>query len=408
MKKAICILLAAILLTGTVSGCAVKEENPPETTEKVPALSVEQAVLFEKPYATVSAQAITQTGTQYKLELTVNNTGTERLEVRVGDAAVNGLNVPAECSGYFPTRVTGTVDITLDCSTAFLWGMDKLETMTFTLCLETQYSYDAVPVTVRVFQEGSCGSLNMDGTTVLEQDGVTVQYKIVDDWPVYLLVNNTDSELNIYTDDLTINGISEYYPGSIKNWVKPGQTIVTGPNRVSQGYIPTAETMEIAFKIRVRFPKSDTQIISDRITHVAPFTIDNWGLSEELITAFDNGKVQIYLVTSQSAHEKAADLCIWIRNNSDEELVVEVPALSIDGRKIPVYETDKIKDQYYFRKHTVKPHTQVINTLTYGECGTPEMYGGIREVYLPISLFLGDEPQTVDVYDPMIQFPKAD
>ena len=250
--------------------------------------------------------------------------------------------------------------------------------------------------------------MNMDGTTVLEQDGVTVQYKIVDDWPVYLLVNNTDSELNIYTDDLTINGISEYYPGSIKNWVKPGQTIVTGPNRVSQSYIPTAETMEIAFKIRVRFPKSDTQIISDRITHVAPFTIDNWGLSEELITAFDNGKVQIYLVTNQSAYEKAADLCIWIRNNSDEELVVEVPALSIDGRKIPVYESDKIQDQYYFRKHTVKPHTQVINTLTYGECGTPEMYGGIREVYLPISLFLGDEPQTVDVYDPMIQFPKAD
>lgn len=408
MKKAICILLAAILLTGTVSGCAVKEENPPETTEKVPALSVEQAVLFEKPYATVSAQAITQTDTQYKLELTVSNTGTEELEVRVGDAAVNGLNVPAECSGYFPARGTGTVDVTMDCSTAFLWGMDKLETVTFTLCLETQYSYDAVPVTVRVFQEGSCGSLNMDGTTVLEQDGVTVQYKIVDDWPVYLLVNNTDSELNIYTDDLTINGISEYYPGSIKNWVKPGQTIVTGPNRVTESYIPTAETMEIAFRIRVRFPKSDTQIISDRITHAAPFTINNWGLSEELITAFDNGKVQIYLVTNQSAHEKAADLCIWIRNNSDEELVIEVPALSIDGRKIPVYETDKIKDQYYFRKHTVKPHTQVINTLTHGECGTPEMYGGIREVYLPMSIFLGDEPQTVDVYDPMIQFPKAD
>ena len=130
MKKAICILLAAILLTGTVSGCAVKEENPPETTEKVPALSVEQAVLFEKPYATVSAQAITQTGTQYKLELTVSNTGTEELEVRVGDAAVNGLNVPAECSGYFPARGTGTVDVTMDCSTAFLWGMDKLETVT--------------------------------------------------------------------------------------------------------------------------------------------------------------------------------------------------------------------------------------------------------------------------------------
>ena len=408
MKKAIWILLAAILLTGTVSGCAVKEENPPETTDKVPALSVEQAVLLEKPYATVSAQAITQTDTQYKLELTVNNTGTERLEVSVKDVAVNGLNVPAECSGYFPTRVTGTVDITMDCSTAFLWGMDKLETVTFTLCLETQYSYDAEPVTVRVFQEGSCGSLNMDGTTVLEQDGVTVQYKIVDDWPVYLLVNNTDSELNIYTDDLTINGISEYYPGSIKNWVKPGQTIVTGPNRVTESYIPTAETMEIAFRIRVRFPESDTQIISDRITHVAPFTINNLGLSEELITAFDNGKVQIYLVTNQSAHEKAADLCIWIRNNSDEELVIEVPALSIDGRKIPVYETDKIKDQYYFRKHTVKPHTQVINALTSGECGTPEMYGGIREVYLPMSIFLGDEPQTVDVYDPMIQFPKAD
>ena len=118
--------------------------------------------------------------------------------------------------------------------------------------------------------------------------------------------------------------------------------------------------------------------------------------------------MQIYLVTNQSAHEKAADLCIWIRNNSDEELVIEVPALSIDGRKIPVYETDKIKDQYYFRKHTVKPHTQVINALTSGECGTPEMYGGIREVYLPMSIFLGDEPQTVDVYDPMIQFPKAD
>lgn len=404
MKKLLCVVMLLPLL---LAGCG-GEAPPAVTTEAAPALSLEETVLFTSPYANISAQGITQKDEQYKLELLVTNSGTVDLKVSVDSAAVNGLNVPAECSGYFPTRVTGTVDITMDCSTAFLWGMDKLETVTFTLCLETQYSYDAVPVTVRVFQEGSCGSLNMDGTTVLEQDGVTVQYKIVDDWPVYLLVNNTDSELNIYTDDLTINGISEYYPGSIKNWVKPGQTIVTGPNRVSQSYIPTAETMEIAFKIRVRFPKSDTQIISDRITHVAPFTIDNWGLSEELITAFDNGKVQIYLVTSQSAHEKAADLCIWIRNNSDEELVVEVPALSIDGRKIPVYETDKIKDQYYFRKHTVKPHTQVINTLTYGECGTPEMYGGIREVYLPISLFLGDEPQTVDVYDPMIQFPKAD
>lgn len=404
MKKIFCVAVAFALL---LAGCADMEEVPATTTEATPALSAEQAVLFEKPYATVSVQGITQEDSEYKLELLVSNSGTASLELSVDSMAVGGLNVPSECSGYFPAGVTGTVTVTVDCSTAFLWGMDKLENVTFTLCLRTDYTYDAVPVTVRVFQEGSCGSLNMDGITVLEQDGVTVQYKIVEDWPVYLLVNNTDSELNIYTDDFTINGISEYYPGSIKNWVEPGQTIVTGPNRVTESYIPTAQTMEIGFNIRARFPKSDTEIVSDRITHVAPFTINNWGLSEELITAFDNGKVQIYLVTNQSAHEKAADLCIWIRNNSDEELVIEVPALSIDGRKIPVHETDKNQDQYYFRKHTVKPHTQVINGLTYGECGTPEMYGGIRTVYMPMDVYLGGVGQVLEGYDSTIQFPEA-
>ena len=406
MKKAICILMAAILLAGTVSGCGEAAFGTPKTTQAANTLSVEQTVLFDKPYGKVTAQSITKNGDEYTLELWVTNTGTERIDIEAQDVTANGLTVPATCSGMVSPRKSGAVTVKLDCSSVFSWGMDKLETIGFSLWLRTEYSNDVVPVTVKVNQEGSCGTLNMDGTTVLEQDGVTVQYKIVDDWPVYLLVNNTDSELNIYTDDLTINGISEYYPGSRQNWVQAGQTIVTGPDRVRDSFVPTAETMEIAFKIRVRFPESDTEIISNRITHLAPFTINNWGLSEEFVLVFDNDGIKISLGTIQVPSRKAPDLCIWICNDTDEELVVTIPALRIDGRKISVYEIDKKQEQYYFENHTIEPHSQDIQSLTSGGCGTPAMYGGIREVYIPMSILLGDTHLNWQTDSFTVEFPE--
>ena len=85
--------------------------------------------------------------------------------------------------------------------------------------------------------------------------------------------------------------------------------------------------------------------------------------------------------------------------------MVTVDQLTIDGRNIEVCDTKKNQDQYYFEKHPVDPHAEDIRALTTGFCGTPEMYGGIREVYIPISVYLENGAVKPDTVTDTVQFP---
>ena len=188
MKKLFCLILALSLCL--FAGCG---EGEPAQTE--PAISVEQKVLFEMPYAKVSSETIAREGEVYILDLAFQNSGTEDIGFSDEVVCVNGLSVPFTMEYHspkggvysetdeMPAREGGTMRLYIDCASMFLWGMDKVETIDIHMGLHTQYSHDTLSATLQVEEAGTNGTLSLDGETILEQDGITVQYKIVDNWP---------------------------------------------------------------------------------------------------------------------------------------------------------------------------------------------------------------------------------
>ena len=404
MKKGIALLLLVSLLAALFAGCAEEAEAPVETT---PALSVEQKVLFEKPYAVVSSEDLLQNEDEYILNLSVKNLGTERINIGMGNVAVNGLTVPSKISDTsVQSKSQETVAISMDCSSLFLWGMDKLATIDFTMGLHTEYSYDEIPVSIAVTQEGTKGTLEMDGQTILEHDGMTMQYKIVDNWPVILMVNHSDREMIVDEKDFTINGITKKYMYTFeRDRAQAGESVVTSPKRVTGIYLPKADTLNIAFNVIVNAHDNTYEAISERVSYEAPFFFEDMGLNEQFFTIFESELVKVQLGYLQRYQDEPVDLCIRIRNDSDEKVVVTVNQLTIDGRNIELCDTKKDQDQYYFEKHSVDPHAEDIQALTTGFCGTPEMYGGTREVYIPISVYLESGSVKPDTVTNTVQFP---
>ena len=405
MRKWILLILAATMMA-IFSGC--ESAAPIETN---PLVSVEERVLFEKPYAKFSSVGITREGENYILELAVQNNGTEDLWFTDEVVCVNGLSVPFQMelapatgtSPYhtdtIPDRTSGTLRLYLDCATMFLWGMDKVESISLRFGVHTKYSHEILSETVMVEEAGVNATLSADGETILEENGVTVQYKIVNDWPAYLLVNSTEYPVMVKTKEMTFNGFSEYYslnPDWI--WAEPGQTIVSVPVQPDSQYIPPADTLEIGFQVRVVIDGDGyvgDDILSEVATYEAPFFINNDGVNPDFYTAYEDDRVCVRLGSQQRSVDKAEDLCFWIENKTDQDLHIYATKVIIDGRTIPVYESDKNKEQCFYNHHTLYPHTKEIKALTSGDCGTPEMYGGIQEVEITFSIQFGD----ADAYD---------
>lgn len=399
MKKLFCLILA--LSFCLFAGCG---EGEPAQTE--PAISVEQKVLFEMPYAKVSSETIAREGEVYILDLAFQNSGTEDIGFSDEVVCVNGLSVPFTMEYHspkggvysetdeMPAREGGTMRLYIDCASMFLWGMDKVETIDIHMGLHTQYSHDTLSATLQVEEAGTNGTLSLDGETILEQDGITVQYKIVDNWPAYLLVNRTEYPVMVKTSEMTFNGFSEYYslnPDWI--WAEPGQSIVSVPRCPDGMYVPTADTLEVGFQVRVLIDgdgKTGDDIYSKVATYEAPFFINNYGLHDDFYEAYEDENFRLLLGSQQTSYEDAEDLCLWIENKTDQEVKIYVTEVTIDGREIPVYESDKTMDQCFFYVHSVYAHSKEIQSLTYGECGTPEMYGGIQEVTISFTVELKD------------------
>ena len=105
MKKGIALLLLVSLLAALFAGCAEEAEAPVETT---PALSVEQKVLFEKPYAVVSSEDLLQNEDEYILNLSVKNLGTPEMYGGTREVYIP-ISVYLESGSVKPDTVTNTV-----------------------------------------------------------------------------------------------------------------------------------------------------------------------------------------------------------------------------------------------------------------------------------------------------------
>lgn len=419
MKKIISILLVVSALACVFTGCG--EETTQGQAQST--ISVEKATLLDKPYVSLSVESITEArGLRYVLDLSMTNKGTEAIQVELDAVSINGLTIPFEYDLHMLDKYqqeytsktlhrngSGTLRLNLDCAPLFQWGMDKLETIEFSLELKTTYSNDKVPVTIPVQMEGTNSTLTMDGTKLLEHDGMTLYYKVYEHMPVFLLHNTSDEKMKLNVEDFRVNNylidIGTFLWFDTPYEAEPGQTVVAA------AYFPTgfpqakADQLEISFCMSVK--KDGQKVFTDTVSYQTEVFDYGSPIDDNFVSLVEDGNVSISVGTFQWNGYKEKDVCLWIRNDGDEPVTVEVYGVSIDGRKLEDAKTADFEGQYYdYQPIEIPPHCQVLDGITHGGSGTPEMYGGIKEASILVCLTWEDHWHSTSVqgWNSTVQF----
>lgn len=266
MKRKILLSLFAILSLFMISGCGKKTEVPKSVKSvegnKTVKPNITETIIMDSNGVKVTAKSINYNGILGpEIKILVENNSQETIGIEVENFSINGLMIYASAYGDVAAgkKANETIDLSLD--DLKISGITTVKDIEFDFEIYRPENYETIHketgIKLQTNATDYVQNYNTSGTLAVDQDGVKVYVlKRVNTnsfWgsEIYVYIeNNTDDELSIQADEVSVNGfmIDPYFSTRIPAGKKAYEAITFMESDLKANEITDIEEIELKFK----------------------------------------------------------------------------------------------------------------------------------------------------------------